>query len=271
MTDQDYELLSAYIDGMLTTGERTRLEARLQTEPELQRELNALRETIALVKALPALTAPRNFTLTAEMVQPLKVVRFPLLSALSAVAAMILILAGVLLLTNTSDTPTTNLASVDVALQPTPVMTLTVQQPEVMSQVAEPFKTSPPPGTGGGAAAIVPAAPLPTQPEMRAMTAEQPAELYESEAMEEAPMAADEADDGVITDQATGGSIILEATEIGTLQSFGAPEQDNLQEQQVEREEAPTSARNTVSTALIGAGVALLILAAITYLRSRTG
>jgi anti-sigma factor RsiW len=37
LTDQDYELLSAYIDGMLTDGERIALESRLQHETTLRR------------------------------------------------------------------------------------------------------------------------------------------------------------------------------------------------------------------------------------------
>ncbi len=68
LTDRDYELLSAYIDGALTDAERSEVERRLDTEPDLQHELAALRQTVALVNRLPSLRAPRDYTLDASMV-----------------------------------------------------------------------------------------------------------------------------------------------------------------------------------------------------------
>ena len=41
-TDQDYELLSAYLDGALTPNERTALETQLQTDDGLRQELESL-------------------------------------------------------------------------------------------------------------------------------------------------------------------------------------------------------------------------------------
>lgn len=102
LNETDYELLSAYIDEMLEDDERSALEARLQREPDLRQALTALRQTVALVKGLPALRAPRDFTLTAEMVgqtvskpQP-RIIFMPLLSAAAAVMLMVV---GVVLLT----------------------------------------------------------------------------------------------------------------------------------------------------------------------------
>jgi len=57
------ELLSAYLDDQLSAGEWARLEARLATDPELQAELDALRQTVALVRDLPPVPLPRNFIL----------------------------------------------------------------------------------------------------------------------------------------------------------------------------------------------------------------
>ena len=62
------ELLSAYIDDALSADERRDLEARLRAEPALQQELDTLRQTVALMRALPERKAPRDFTLTPEMV-----------------------------------------------------------------------------------------------------------------------------------------------------------------------------------------------------------
>jgi len=63
------ELLSAYMDGELDQRERVLLEARLAAEPELQARLEALRQTVSLVRALPQVQAPRNFILTPAMVR----------------------------------------------------------------------------------------------------------------------------------------------------------------------------------------------------------
>ncbi|MBZ0289173.1 MAG: hypothetical protein K8I30_16250 [Anaerolineae bacterium] len=104
-TDLDYERLSAYLDGALTDTERAELESRLQTDDGLRRELDALRQTVNLVRALPPLKAPRNFTLTPAMVRPrtARWLIFPTsaaFSTISAAAATVLILlgAGMLLL-----------------------------------------------------------------------------------------------------------------------------------------------------------------------------
>jgi anti-sigma factor RsiW len=122
LTDQDYELLSAYIDGMLTDGERIALESRLQHETTLRRELNGLRQTVNLVNQLPRRNAPRDFTLSPEMARrirrssqgrtPRNVIPLPWLSALSAVAAAFLVVMGVSLLISTNN------VSNDSAAQP---------------------------------------------------------------------------------------------------------------------------------------------------------
>jgi anti-sigma factor RsiW len=61
--EQDILLLSAYIDNKLTNEERVSLESRLQSDPALQEELAALRETVALIRQMPKLKAPRSYTL----------------------------------------------------------------------------------------------------------------------------------------------------------------------------------------------------------------
>lgn len=63
------ELLSAYIDGALGPRERARLEARLAADPELRARLESLRQTVALVRAMPSVRAPRSFRLTPAMVR----------------------------------------------------------------------------------------------------------------------------------------------------------------------------------------------------------
>jgi hypothetical protein len=65
---RDVEKLSAYLDGQLKVSEIARLEARLQTEPELASALKNLREARGVLRGLPQRRAPRNFILTPKMV-----------------------------------------------------------------------------------------------------------------------------------------------------------------------------------------------------------
>ncbi|NDJ75020.1 MAG: hypothetical protein GYB65_02070, partial [Chloroflexi bacterium] len=62
-SEHDLELLSAYLDNALTAREQHTLEQRLATDETLRANLEALRETVTLVRMLPRLSAPRNFML----------------------------------------------------------------------------------------------------------------------------------------------------------------------------------------------------------------
>src|SRR5450432_1819332 len=95
LNETDLELLSAYLDGALNEQERAALETRLQTDPELSRELARLRATVELIKTLPTLAAPRDFTLTPRMVRRPGILTSAAFSALSAAAAIILLVIGV--------------------------------------------------------------------------------------------------------------------------------------------------------------------------------
>ena len=63
LSERDWAQLSAYLDGALGARERAALERRLAAEPHLRQALDELRETVALLRALPTLRAPRDFTL----------------------------------------------------------------------------------------------------------------------------------------------------------------------------------------------------------------
>lgn len=96
---KDQELLSAYLDGELSKRQRVRLETRLKREPDLSRSLEELQRTRRILQAMPAIKAPRNFTLTAEMVEQPRSVsmvyfnRFRLVSAVASFL-LLLVLAG---------------------------------------------------------------------------------------------------------------------------------------------------------------------------------
>lgn len=186
LTEHDYELLSAYIDGMLEDGEREALEARLSADARLRRELAALRQTVALVQQLPTLKAPRDFTLSIPVAAPTvtrppadatvtlaptvltrpdrttrRVIPLPLVSAISTAAAALLILAGVgLLLTNRADPPLTTQSVAVQATEPAPLL------PEVAFTNAGELSTA----ERLTAAAPALAAPIPTVFPFQAMT-----------------------------------------------------------------------------------------------------
>ncbi len=101
LTDQDYDLLSAYLDNDLTDPERSALDARLQAEPELRAEVEALRATVDLIRSLPPLSAPRDYVLDKRLFRPARVWIFPAtpaFSAISAAAATLLVVLGLMTL-----------------------------------------------------------------------------------------------------------------------------------------------------------------------------
>lgn len=107
LSEHDAELLSAYIDNMLPASERHALEARLENDPFLRQELDAMRQTVAWVNALPTLKAPRDFTISAEDVAPVprKVIPMPRQNwwfAASAAAIVVVLIGVVAILPNIS-------------------------------------------------------------------------------------------------------------------------------------------------------------------------
>lgn len=67
--NEDLELLSAYLDDVLTDGERAQLEQRLAQDPTLQQTLNELHITVNLLQDLPSVIPPRSFTIDPATVQ----------------------------------------------------------------------------------------------------------------------------------------------------------------------------------------------------------
>jgi hypothetical protein len=68
--NQVAELLSAYIDGEVSAAERALVERHLATCPTCTHDLEALRQTVQLLRQLPAVAAPRPFTLRESQVRP---------------------------------------------------------------------------------------------------------------------------------------------------------------------------------------------------------
>src|SRR5579859_398484 len=63
VSEQDFEELSAYLDGQLSPDQRRALEGRLAQDAALRGALDDVRGTLAILQAAPRLMPPRNFTL----------------------------------------------------------------------------------------------------------------------------------------------------------------------------------------------------------------
>lgn len=91
---QELNTLSAYLDEALSDSEKRELEARLKQEPALGKRLENLRRTKILLGQLTRVRAPRNFTLTPDMVTVRRKKQPPLFTTLrlaSSLAAILLV------------------------------------------------------------------------------------------------------------------------------------------------------------------------------------
>ena len=90
---RDVEQLSASLDGQLSRADKTRLEARLQSDPALATALTDLRQARAILRRTPKRRIPHNFTLTPKMagIRPPVPRLVPALSWASAVAMLVFV------------------------------------------------------------------------------------------------------------------------------------------------------------------------------------
>ena len=94
---KDWEVISAYLDDQLKPRDRARLESRLKADSNLRKAVREMHQTRALLRSMPSMKAPRNFTLTRDMVgQPFYVRLFPAFRLASAIATILfaLVVAG---------------------------------------------------------------------------------------------------------------------------------------------------------------------------------
>jgi hypothetical protein len=90
---RDVEQLSASLDGQLSKADKTRLEARFQSDPALATVLADLHQARAILRRTPKRRLPRNFTLTPKMagIKPPVPRMVPALSWASAVAMLVFV------------------------------------------------------------------------------------------------------------------------------------------------------------------------------------
>jgi len=95
------ELLSAYLDGQVSAAERAQIEQHLEWCAECAHSLATLRATVAAIRAMPHVRAPRSFTLPQTMAQKSHAAAwmYPLLrgAAVAAASLFAIIVAGDLL------------------------------------------------------------------------------------------------------------------------------------------------------------------------------
>ncbi len=100
ISPKEWEALSAYLDGQLSANDRIRLERLLTERPEMRVALKDLRRTRDFLRSQPSLRAPRNFTLSPQLAgirikERRSSFAFPVLSAVSALASILLVLVFV--------------------------------------------------------------------------------------------------------------------------------------------------------------------------------
>ena len=170
------EWLSAYIDGELSPRERARLEARLAQDAALRARLESLQRTVALVRGMPSIPAPRNFLLTPAMVRRPAPVARRLAPALTFATAISGLLCVILLLGNLLTAGWGGMG----AAAPAPIAAYK-ESPQVLeteetgAKKAPPASETAPPEEGPlSSAATVPETPA---PEMRAWSEETPSPI----------------------------------------------------------------------------------------------
>lgn len=125
---RDWQTLSAYLDGQLSDRERARLETRLIDDSELNIALEEIRSLRSLLQEIPVKRAPRNYTLTPQMVgvrvsQPPSYPALRLASVLSTVLLMLVWFSNLLF---------------PMAMGSLPHMTAISEQPETSYEIVEP-------------------------------------------------------------------------------------------------------------------------------------
>ena len=152
ISERDYEMISAYLDNQLGAQERAILEARMKVEPELSQAFQDLGKTRLMIRSLPRLRAPRNFTVSAKTLEVRPIMRLaPMLGLTSAIASILLamiVFSNLFLSTpqQVAMAPAGQAAATTAPLieavqsAPSVPLTPTVEAPEVLFQ-AQPFES----------------------------------------------------------------------------------------------------------------------------------
>jgi len=143
-------LLSTYLDGRASDAERALVERHLAACTDCTRNLATLRATVAAVREMPKVHAPRSFALPRLMAKPSQTAPwlYPLLRAATTVAAFLFVLtvAGDLFLRSSPTAPAP--MAVPAALAPTSIVMQSepssAPQTTAPTAASEPQKSAPP-------------------------------------------------------------------------------------------------------------------------------
>ena len=108
LSPQDWQQLSAYLDGQLSITEKERLETRLHTQTSLLDGLEEIRQTRAVLRSVPRRKVPHNFILTRAMVSEQARRRsawFPVLGFTTLVSLVLLAAVSLLFQSQTNSAP----------------------------------------------------------------------------------------------------------------------------------------------------------------------
>lgn len=98
LTNQDYELISAFLDSACSPKEVAKVEARIQSDPDFSQAVAEFKRAKYALSKIPKKRAPRNFTLSAAMVpqKARKSIWVPALNfvALGASLMLVVVFAG---------------------------------------------------------------------------------------------------------------------------------------------------------------------------------
>lgn len=141
LSDRDYELISAFLDGEVDARQKKDIEGRLSRDTQFRSAYEQMSRTRQLMRSQPLLRAPRTYTLSSKAIaalQPTKraLLSFPaLLQTASAFASVVfLILFGLNWLTADRMRSAAPLASQEILLQSTELAPL--ELPSEVSQIA---------------------------------------------------------------------------------------------------------------------------------------
>jgi hypothetical protein len=99
LSRQDWQQLSAYLDGQLSATEKERLETRLRSQANLRSGLEEINQTRTILRSVPLRKVPHNFILTRAMVAEQTRPRsawFPVLGFTSLVSLVLLVAVSLL-------------------------------------------------------------------------------------------------------------------------------------------------------------------------------
>lgn len=149
LSPKDWQQLSEYLDGQLSSRDQNRLEQRLRERADLREGLEELRQTRVLLRSVRMQRAPRNFTLTPAMVRQSRPSIWrelvPVLNFASAMAALALVaILALQLLPGALPAATSR----EAGAQPTTAAAAPAAAPLLAQDTGQP-------GTGGTPAVVV--------------------------------------------------------------------------------------------------------------------